>query len=74
MKYKVKMAFLKMLSMLWLVISAMIFTPMVILCYVFYGILNAWRWIIEEFIDEELTAAWNDMVEAMNLDELAIDF
>jgi hypothetical protein len=74
MKYKARMAFLKVLCVPLVILTVLVFFPIVILTYALYGILHAWRWVVREFIDEELTAAWNELAETIGIDELAIEF
>lgn len=74
MKYKARMACLKVLCVPLVIISALVFILTAIFACAFYGILLAWRWIVEEFIDEELTAAWNELADTIGIDALVIEF
>ena len=74
MKYKARTAFLKILCVPLAIVTVLVFIPVAIFCTAMYGILRAWRWVVREFIDEELTAAWNELAEATGIDELAIEF
>lgn len=74
MKYKVRMACLKALCVPLTIVSALVFISTLILASALYGILRAWRWVVREFIDEELTAVWNDLADTIGIDGLAIEF
>ena len=68
------MACLTVLCVPLVIVSALVFIPMLILANAMYGVLLAWKWVVREFIDEELTAAWNDLAETIGIDGLAIEF
>lgn len=74
MKYKARVTCLKVLCLPLMIVSALVFILTAIFACAFYGILLAWRWAVQEFIDEELTAAWNDLADSIGIDGLAIDF
>lgn len=74
MKYKARVTCLKVLCLPLVIISALVFILTAIFACAFYGILLAWRWVVQEFIDEELTAAWNELADSIGIDGLAIDF
>lgn len=74
MKYKARMVFLKVLCVPLLFATSLVFLPIAIFGYAAYGVLRAWRWIVREFIDEELTTAWNELAETIGIDSLAIEF
>lgn len=74
MNYKERMVFLKVLCVPLVVVTALVFIPIAILSYAMYSILRAWKWVVREFIDEELTATWNKLAESIGIDELVIEF
>lgn len=74
MKYKARMVFLTVLCIPLAVVTSLVFIPLAIFGFAASGVAYAWRWVVRESIDEELTAAWNDLVETIGIDKLAIEF
>lgn len=74
MRYKARVTCLKVLRVPLVFITSLVFIPVTIFAFAAYGVLLAWKWVVREFIDEELTAAWNDLAETIGIDSLAIDF